>query len=744
MDRLSDDQSIAICSRGRIAWIGQQAVRYFAATAEELVDRPLEEIVQFRLRDSEERVENVFQLFSPGEGNSRSRGIDICFQSGDRIALSDRIETERRGDTNLAVLTLAPNDSKIVTYSEDITLLTETARMAQVGGWDLDRKTGQIRWTAQTFRIHELEPSSPPSLESALDFYLPKDRQIVAAAVEKALSEGEPYDLELRLRTAKGNIRFTRSICHPIIVDGETVRLHGTFQDVTDRRLAEQALLESETRYRDIFENNNAIKLLIDPETKRIVEANSAALQFYGYSAEAITKLTVADLNTADSNHISDCIQAAKGEGLTEFEFQHRLASGELRDVKVHSGTIKIKGKTFLHSIIFDITERKRAQDAVIQMQQLESLGTLAGGIAHDFNNVLTAVFGNILCVKEMVEPSHPAYPFLHGAENAVERARSLSQKLVTFAKGGVPICAPVSLSELVTEIVKFDLSGSNVRAEFYFDDELREVHADRSQLQQVFSNLCMNALQAMPDGGVIQIRATNKTVQSDQYHELPPGDYVQLAFEDNGTGIRKADLTRIFDPYFSTKETGHGLGLATCYSIIKKNGGRIEAESTFGQGTRFDVFLPVAEHRLLPPVVFDENQSAKLPPGLRVLILDDEQIILDVVKTMLQHDKAVVATCVNTSDAIRLYSESLESDTRYDVVILDLTIPGEPGGRDVLEKLLQIDTNICAICSSGYADAPVIAKYSDYGFKGSLAKPYKVTELRKAITDALASPGPD
>lgn len=736
-NRQSGDQSIAVDSKGLIARVGIGAARHFGQSAENLVSVPLDQLVQFRHQESNELICNFLAQTTFQDLAAERTDVDICFPTGERFPLRQE-SIDGTGGERLAILTLTSRQSNLVSFSEEIDLLTQTAQMAQVGGWDLERSTGRIRWTAQTFRIHELEPGNPPDIQTALGFYAPDDRQILTEAIERALAYGEPYDLELKLRTAKGNTRYTRSICQPVFADGEIVRLQGTFQDISDRRQAEQELLESETRYRDIFENNNAIKLVIDPATTRIVEANSAAMRFYGYSADEMSRMSISDLNIADEETLGDALCQAHNDQLQEFEFQHRLSSGEIRDVKVHTGTIRIKQKTFVHSIIFDITERKRAQEAVTQMQQLESLGTLAGGIAHDFNNVMTAVFGNILCVKEMLHPSHPTYSFLHGAENAVERARALSQKLLTFAKGGVPICESVSLAELVTEVVKFDLSGSNVRAEFCFDEGLQDVHVDRAQLQQVFSNLSMNADQAMPDGGVLKIHAKNLTVAADQYPELKAGEYVRVTVEDDGVGIRRKDLNRIFDPYFSTKATGHGLGLATCYSIIKKNGGRIEAQSQFGKRTQFSVFLPAATQQKNVSPGIPENESSELVTGVRILLLDDEQIILDVVATILERHGAIVAKCVSTTEAIRLYIDSMNTQAKFDIVILDLTIPGEHGGKDAVRKLRSIDPDVRAICSSGYADDPVIARYADYGFQGALAKPYKTKELRQVINSVL------
>ncbi|MCR9200913.1 MAG: PAS domain S-box protein [Planctomycetaceae bacterium] len=663
--------------------------------------------------------------------------LELHLPAGSKLKVTRVALHRQSGRLDAVTVWLAAAQPDRVEFSDDVHLLDMAARMSKVGGWELVKASQRVRWTAQTFRLHELEVGDAPSLSDALNFYLEQDRAVLSDAIEQALTHGTPFDLELKMLTARGNLRYTRSLGRPVFVDGEVVSIQGTFQDVTEERETQLALQESEARYRDIFENNNAIKLIIDPKSGRIVQANSAAVNFYGHPSEVLTEMKISDINMDPPHIVNEKLQAVRNNLLSELEFRHRLASGEVRDVKVHTGAVRVNGQTLVHSIIFDITERKRAERYVQRMQHLESLGRLAGGIAHDFNNVLTIIFGNLSLAQLGLARDSRASEFLASAEHAIGRAKGLSRQLLTFAKGGAPICRSVSLKQLVTDVTGFDLSGSNVRRELLFDTPLDDVHVDPTQLEQVISNLTLNADEAMPDGGTLTIRAWNRQVRSENAGELRPGRYVELTMQDEGCGIERENLQQIFEPYFSTKPNGSGLGLATCYSIINRHQGDLKVDSTVGVGTVFTLLLPAVTATAAPaappssPVV---TASTRLS---RVLVLDDERMILDVVSRTLAEDGIVVDAFERTDDAVAGFRRAFESGQKYDVVLLDLTIPGEPGepgGREAVARILEIDPDACAICSSGYADDRVMANFQEYGFRGVVAKPYVAEELRRLV----------
>jgi len=415
---------------------------------------------------------------------------------------------------------------------------------------------------------------------------------------------------------------------------------------------------------------------------------------------------------------------------------------GTLRSIADSGAPIRNEDGTIIGVVVVfrDVTERVRMEQELLTARKLESLGVLAGGIAHDFNNILTAILGNLYLAKITAKPGDEQAIILGEAERATLRARGLTQQLLTFAKGGAPVKRTLSLSDVLKETVRFALQGSNVRAEFSLAADLWLVTGDEGQLGQVFHNLALNAQQAMPGGGTVTVRAENLTLGTPMpppLLDLPGGPYVRIVMTDQGIGIPPDHLRRVFDPYFTTKQFGHGLGLATTYSIIKHHGGGIHAESALGAGTTFSVYLPAS-----PETVLRREQNT--PPGRpgpgRVLVMDDEESLRTLFNRMLTRCGLEVHMARDSAEAIALYQRALASDLPYAVVILDLTIPGGRGGADTLQELRGIDPHVKAIVTSGYADDPVLARYAEYGFKGRLAKPFTFEELSAALNLAMTA----
>jgi len=376
------------------------------------------------------------------------------------------------------------------------------------------------------------------------------------------------------------------------------------------------------------------------------------------------------------------------------------------------------------------------------KMDKLESLGNLAGGLAHDFNNILMAIYGNIELAGSTLDTNHPAREFLTNAGESMDRATRITNKLLTFSKGGSPIKQHLSLAALVQDTVGFDLSGSGVKPVFEIADDLLEIEADKGQLEQVVSNLTTNARQAMKDAGTLHVSLTNEQVDADHPSGLAPGFYVGIVFEDTGTGIAPEHLDSVFDPYFTTHQTGSGLGLATVYSIVSKHGGTIFVESPADQGARFTLYLPAQddsgtlEHH--PSQKMDDTATRISKHNKRILIMDDEPMIQEVLTALLQSLKYEIAITGDGKQAVEVYQQALKSDAPFDAVILDLTIPGGMGGAKTIQKLLKIDPAVRGIVSSGYADDPIIANYQDYGFKGVAIKPYTLQELKTTLNLVL------
>jgi PAS domain S-box-containing protein len=391
-----------------------------------------------------------------------------------------------------------------------------------------------------------------------------------------------------------------------------------------------------------------------------------------------------------------------------------------------------------------DITERQRNEAERRKAETLEQLGLLAGGIAHDFNNLLTAIIGNISLASLLLPPDDELATRLVDAKNASMRARDLAQQLLTFARGGAPIKKTASIGKLIQDTVSFSLRGSHSRSEFTFGTDLWPAEIDPGQISQVIGNLVVNADQAMPNGGTLRVSCDNFTYNPATMAPIPDlsgGDYIRVTIRDEGVGIPPEYLKRIFDPYFTTKPKGTGLGLATTYSIVKNHNGLITVESELHHGSMFTLYLPAAMNQELPvEQIAPPVAVAPISGSGRVLIVDDEEAIRALVDFTLSHLGYEVAQAATALDGVDLYRQKLEAGERFDAVILDLTLPGGMGGKEALKKLIEIDPTVNAIVSSGYATDATMSRYQDFGFRGVIAKPYEAAELGKTVHDVILS----
>ncbi|GBD96477.1 MAG TPA: response regulator [Nitrospirae bacterium] len=380
-----------------------------------------------------------------------------------------------------------------------------------------------------------------------------------------------------------------------------------------------------------------------------------------------------------------------------------------------------------------EMFRRKKMEEDLIRVSKLESIGLLAGGIAHDFNNLLTIILGNVgLYMKMMsLKPEEKGYEKLMKVRKAVNRAKGLTRQLLTFSRGGLPITRTVSVKELIKESVEFALTGSNVKCSYLTADDLLPADVDEMQINQVINNLIINAVYAMPGGGTIEVKTENIIVTQENYLPLTNGKYIRISIKDHGRGIEKEHFSKIFDPYFTTKEGGSGLGLATTYSIINKHKGHITVESEPGKGTAFYIYLPASEGNV---------EAGGKPEGVafagrgKVLVMDDEKDVRDTIGSMLEYIGYEVSYAGDGAETINAYKKAKESGEPFDVVIMDLTIPGGMGGKDAVKRLIETDPDVKAIVSSGYSNDPVMAHYRKYGFSGIVHKPYNIEELGKAL----------
>ncbi len=416
---------------------------------------------------------------------------------------------------------------------------------------------------------------------------------------------------------------------------------------------------------------------------------------------------------------------------------------GDARSVEYSVAPILCAGGESAGTVLVlrDVTEKLRTEEELLKVKKLESVGILAGGIAHDFNNLLTAILGNIALARLAIPADHVACERLGEAEEASNRAAELATKLLTFSKGGQPIRKRVGLGEILHDSSTLAVRGTGADCAFEIPAGLWTAMADGGQIGQVIHNIVLNAAQAMPQGGRIRIRAENLTLRERQIPHLRAGAWIRIDIEDRGNGIPKENLARIFDPYFTTKEKGSGLGLATSYQIMKSHGGTILVDSEPGVGAVFHLYLPASGISELPPAR-KKREDAVRGRG-RVLVMDDEEIVLKVVSGMLEHLGYEPLRAKDGSEAIEMYARADTEGNPVDLVIMDLTVPGGMGGKEAVGRLLEHYPEARVVVSSGYSEDSVMSKWRDYGFVGVAAKPFKLEELSRVVREAMRMPHP-
>jgi PAS domain S-box-containing protein len=562
-------------------------------------------------------------------------------------------------------------------------------------------------------------------------------------AVRKAVAEGTDVGVHEYSITCKDGAIRTVEISGIPLEKGMLT----TFIDVTERNRAADELRSEQFRLYEIIRGTNVGTWEWNVQTGE-TKFNERWAEIIGYRLDELTPLSVETwmkyVHPGDLKESNSLLEKHFRGELDYYELECRMKHKDGRWVwvltrgKMSSWTAD--GKPLLmFGTHTDIDERKRHEDERQVVEKLNSVGTLAGGIAHDFNNILAGLYGNISLAKRKLTKDHPGFGFLEAAEKSMRSATLLTNQLLTFAKGGEPVRESLSLGSLVEEVVSFNLSGSNVKPVISRADDLWFAKADPGQIQQVFGNLTINAKHAMPDGGHLHITMENAVIPPNTMMGLDGGDYVRITVADEGCGIEPEHLDRIFDPYFTTKQTGSGLGLASVYSIIKKHDGNISVDSQIGRGTTFTIYLPATKFQSLYPVQNEGVPAAPLETA-KILVMDDEEVILGIITAMLEELDFTVETAVDGRQALEIYRQALDAGQPFDLAILDLTIPGGIGGKETARNILKIDPEARMIVSSGYADDPVMANYAQYGFKGVVTKPFTLGKLSPVVTRALHS----
>lgn len=551
--------------------------------------------------------------------------------------------------------------------------------------------------------------------------------------VEEAVEKGELVSGEIK--SPDGRVWFIKG--NPVQDEkGNVIGVIETTMNITERKKAEEELKKTKERYQKIVENANEWIWILDCEGN-FTYANRAAIEGSGYKFENwLGRSFEPIVLEEDLSRVKRIFAETLGGRNHNYEVKIKDNNGNIKTLQVNTAPLLEEGKAIgTVSIGRDVTEDKEKERELIRMDKLESIGVLAGGIAHDFNNFLMGIMGNISLARMNID-NDEVEELLSDAAKASKKASRLTEQLLTFSKGGEPLKEKTSIKDIIIESSEFVLHGSNVKCEYNFPEDLWKVTADKGQMFQVINNIVLNADQSMPEGGKILITGHNIILGKDNIFSLPEGKYIKISIEDEGVGIPEEYLNKIFDPYFSTKTKGHGLGMTTVHSILQKHEGHIKVESKLGEGTTFYIYLPAVmedkEERE------EEKERISLLKNKQILLMDDEEVVRNTMGRMLKEKGSEVVFAKEGKEAVEKFKEAKNTSHPFDAVILDLTIPGGKGGKDTLKEIRKIDSEVKVIVSSGYSNDPIMANYEKYGFDGVLAKPFNIEDLIRVLNDVI------
>lgn len=583
-----------------------------------------------------------------------------------------------------------------------------------------------------------------------IDFYSESSRRYALEVIQPAFfRDGFCKDVPFQFVKKNGELLdVLLSASSERDAEGNVVRSRAVIEDITERKRSEEQLRQSEQLIRSILDNVDEGFVLLDREY-RVLSANRAyCRQNKAGDLDVIGRYcydVARQYSRPCYEYGEGCVIRHVFETGKPFQYVHTLedAKGEIRHVETRGFPLfdAAGNLTSAIKVIHDVTDHYRLEAEQIKMEKLEAIGALAGGIAHDFNNLLQGIFGYLGMARLAIDNKDEALAALEQAEKALGLSTKLTMQLLTFSKGGKPVKKRADIRQVIDNSAKFALSGSRCECQLQIAEDLWQAEVDEGQIGQVIQNIVLNAAQAMAEGGRIEISANNvQAPGTDLSSELAAGEYLAIRISDNGPGIPPQLLGKIFDPYYTTKTAGSGLGLATSYSIIRNHDGLINVHSETGQGTTFLVYLPaIREEGHGAPseaaICVDEGVAQKLG---KILVMDDDQVIRDLAVLMIKALGHEVESAEHGEEAIRKYRQAVESGKPFDVVVLDLTIRGGMGGFETIHHLLEIDPGVKALVSSGYSDDSTFSKYKQLGFAACLHKPYSLKELKAALKDLV------
>jgi PAS domain S-box-containing protein len=615
--------------------------------------------------------------------------------------------------------------------------LDRVEQMTHVGHWSVNVIDGSFFHSDEIKRIFGYDPLEYAlSVEDAINAYHPDDRDEVIRLFNKAVETGENYEFDLRVIQPSGDIRYVHSKGYTEKNKaGKVIRVYGVFQDITESKKALMLLNQSKMLLKASLESQNDMILLsIGPDY----------CYLYFNKIHSDIMKAVYGVNIKIGMNILDCITVDADRAAAKENYDRALRGESHTNIRTYGDTTSATFESFFNPIknekneiigatamARDISERLKNEKELQKAQKLESLGLFAGGIAHDFNNLLTVIYGNL----DIIEGTPEDAESLKECRMTINRARGITSQLLTFAKGGKPVKKRGNLIQYLQRSVKFVMSGAKASVAFNIDKDLWSLEYDEGQLGQAFDNITINAIHSMAGGGKLKISAHNTTLNPDEYPDHVVRNYVEISFKDGGTGIPPDKLPHIFDPYYTTKDTGRGLGLASTYSIIKNHGGWIDVQSKLGKGSTFTIFLPALEHRADETKI--QNESIRKGTG-KILIMDDDDSLRLVLLKSLKSLGYTAVGVANGHEVLSILKSKEHKNNPFNALILDLTVPGSMGGEETVIEIRKFEPKLPVFVASGYSENSVMAEPTKFGFTGSLIKPFSIKTLAELLDNFL------
>ena len=699
--------------------------------AEEADHRRRMEWIVSQIRNKEPFLEQVRQLYANPDLISRDELELIDGRFIDRYSAPVRGTEGKYYGRIFVYRDITERKAAEQKAAEQIELMTMAGEVGKLGAWSAEYPGPKLRWSSELYLIHEVEPDFQIDHESALGFFVPDSR----SRLEAAIASKRPYDLELEIITGKGNRRWIRTTSLIDEKDGEVKRLYGVFQDITERR-------KNEERTRRLIDSN-VQGVIFWSADGQIKDANQAFLQLSGYTREDLLAgrvnwkvMTPAEYNDADQQALREMWEKRI---CTPYQKEFIRKDGKRVPVLVGSAAFDDSPNEGVCFIV-DLSDQKRLEQQFLRAQRMESIGTLAGGIAHDLNNILAPIMMAVQVLKmKTTEPQLKT--MLETIEVSSKRGADIVRQVLSFARGleGERIVVqPIHLLKDMETIIR-DTFPKNIRRNVIFPEEAWTILGDPTQLHQILLNLCVNARDAMPDGGTLSITLENVHLD-DQYAAMnvqaKPGRYVLIEVTDSGEGIPPDIIDQIFDPFFTTKEVGKGtgLGLSTVMAIVKSHGGFVNVYSEVGKGSSFKVYLPALEKAA--KAQRDTISLATLPRGNgeRILIVDDETSILTITSQTLEAFGYKPLTANDGAEAIAIYAQNRNDIA---VILTDMAMP-VMDGPNTIRALLKVNPAAKIIAATGLKTDGNEARAVNAGVKHFLSKPYTASTLLKALRSVL------